>query len=541
MDPHKDTFNVFIVEDEIGVRRSLIGKIKWDELNIRLMGQAQNAEEAYEAIKVHPPDIILLDMRMPGMGGMAFLEILNKEFPLIKIIVLSGYSDFEYAKKAIVCGASDYLLKPIIKEELEKALQKVVDELGIRMKNRKEKIEQHILLNQSVPLLKRNLLNTMLQGSQMDTHNLLEKIELMDINLRFGHYALAIINVIDYEAVKSFYGKNTALVFFAIENVMAETIPHTIHFVGFKSEFRENEYICIHGFDDPSEIREVLAGIYQKVTDNIETYNKTKINVSISRPFDSIMSTHPYYLETSYLWQDKEISRIAFYDDIDFGDAGLLHLWNAEKSGLLMDNIKQNDRKAIVTQIQELFAEAGKQYGEERAKYRELAAQIYRAVEMNLPKMQLSVRGQSEYSLPRFHEWIDSFELKDDMKYGLIQLLDDIAEVCNTSNYETKNVIQQAREYMDRCFYESLTLESMALKYHMNRTYFSELFKQETGCSFKKYLIQIRIEKAKELLAEKDMKAVNVALLVGFNDPIYFSNVFKKYTGRTIKEFKENA
>lgn len=161
---------------------------------------------------------------------------------------------------------------------------------------------------------------------------------------------------------------------------------------------------------------------------------------------------------------------------------------------------------------------------------RGLIAHIYSGIEANLPEQ-----------LPPFDEWISSFSTRDDLKYGLIQLLDEIAERCSVTNGETKHVIQQAREYIDQNFYENLTLDVMAQKFNMNRTYFSDLFKQEVGDSFKRYLIQTRIRHAMDLLAKKEMKAVNVALIVGFNDPIYFSRVFKKYTGISVTEFKENA
>ncbi|MEK3917936.1 response regulator [Paenibacillus sp. FSL H7-0331] len=536
----RQKFNVFLVEDEIGVRRSLIGKINWDGLNLQLMGQAQNAEEAYEAFQVSSPDIVLLDMRMPGMGGMVFLEILNKQFPSIKIIVLSGYSNFEYAKQAIVCGASNYLLKPIIKEDLAEALKKVVHELEQTIKEKESKIEQQILLNQSKPLLKRAMLNKLLQGVHMNTNNILDKIEMLGINLNTEHYVLTILNVIDFEHLKLFYGKNMELIYFAIENVMEESISDSIHFVGFKSEFRENEYICLHGFNHKLHIRETLQNLYRNAVTNIETFNKIKVNISISRIFQDITETHKYYMETSYLWNDNKEFNIRFYDDIHSGESEMLHIWNPDKSHVLIERIKQDDKKGIVTVIQELFTDAEKQFGEATAKYKDLVAQIFRVIEENITQIKFSLREPLDYDLPLFQEWVSSFDSKEDLKYGLIQLLDEISVMFNTSNHKTKHIIQQAREYIDCCFYENLTLEMMAQKYHMNRTYFSDLFKQEIGCSFKKYLIQTRIEVAKELLAKKDMKAVNVALIVGFNDPNYFSNVFKKYTGRSITEFKNS-
>lgn len=544
MEQNTGKLGVYIVEDEIAVRRSLIGKIKWDELGIYLMGQAQNAEEAYAAFQTNRPDIILLDMRMPGMGGMAFLDILKAQFPQIKVIVLSGYSDFEYVKRALVCGASDYLLKPVIKEELEEALKKVVQELKSKQLQSKQEIEQHILLNQSIPLLRRNLLNTLLQGAYVDAQDVMDKIKMLDVSLDFPYYALVIINVIDYEQVKLFYGKNTSLVFFAIENVMVESMAYSRQFNGFKSEFRENEYVCIHGFDDLNRIKEVLEASYRQVIANMESYIKLRIRVSISKVYSSILDTPIHYTQTAFVSQDhyeQHQSSIAFVDDYRMNEMeALLHIWSREQIEQVVSSVNDNDQRGMIELVHELFVRAEATLGYALSEYRKLVSFIYQLLEENVQRLQLVWPDGTAYALPPYSEWVLAFHSAEELKYGLIKLLSELAELTNTSNMHTKKMIHQARAYIDRYYYENLTLDSLSQRYHMNRTYFSELFKQECGCSFKKYLIHVRIEKAKELLASQEMKAANVALLVGFKDPIYFSTVFKKHTGISIKEFKDN-
>jgi two-component system response regulator YesN len=127
MDTEKE-FRVLVVEDEIAVRRSLVGKLRKEGLSL-MIEEAQNAEEAYEIIRESPPEVIFLDMRMPGMGGMKFLEVLSCEFPNIKVVIISGFSDFEYAQQALRYGAVDYLLKPILKEDLHKTLATVIQKV----------------------------------------------------------------------------------------------------------------------------------------------------------------------------------------------------------------------------------------------------------------------------------------------------------------------------------------------------------------------------------------------------------------------------
>lgn len=544
MEQNTGKLSVYIVEDEIAVRRSLIGKIRWDELGIYLMGQAQNAEEAYAAFQTNQPDILLLDMRMPGMGGMAFLDILKTEFPQVKVVVLSGYSDFEYVRRAIVCGASDYLLKPVIKEDLEESLKKVIQELQSKRQQNKLEIEQHILLNQSIPLFRRNLLNTLLQGVYVDKQDVMDKIQMLDVRLDYPYYVLVIINVLDYEQVKLFYGKNTSLVFFSIENVMVESMGYSRQFNGFKSEFRENEYVCIHGFNDPDRIKEELEAQYRQVIANMESFIKLKIRVSISKVYSSILDTPTHYTQTAFVSQDhyeQHQSSIVFLDDYRMNEMeALLHIWSREQIEQFVMHVNGNDQRSMIELVNELFVRAEASLGYAIPEYRKLVSFIYQLLEEHVQRLQPVLPDGTAYALLPYSEWVLKFRTPEELKIGLITLLCELAELTNTRNMQTIQMIHQAKAYIDRYYYENLTLDLLAQRYHMNRTYFSELFKQECGCSFKKYLIHVRIEKAKELLANQEMKAANVAMLVGFKDPIYFSTVFKKHTGLTIKEFKDN-
>jgi DNA-binding NarL/FixJ family response regulator len=186
-------YSVLIVEDEPAVRRSLVNKIRWEEMGLAVTGTAQNAEEAYEIIKETPPDIILLDMRMPGMGGLAFLNILNREFPDIKIIILSGHSDFDYVRHALRCGASDYLLKPIVKEDLRAALDKVIGAIREERDQNRRSTRNQMLLNESLPLLRNMLLNKLLTGIQMDREAVLRRLRFLGVELQFPWYVVAVI------------------------------------------------------------------------------------------------------------------------------------------------------------------------------------------------------------------------------------------------------------------------------------------------------------------------------------------------------------
>lgn len=540
LDTGEKRIRVYIVEDEIAVRRSLKGKIPWGQRGLVFMGEAQNAEEALEAVKQDPPDIILLDMRMPGMGGQAFLDILNEEYPDIQVIILSGYSDFEYVQHALKCGAVDYLLKPIIKEELMASLFRAADVIESNRQQESKEVEQRMLLHQSIPLLKRSLLNSLLQGGHADPDDTIRKLALLNVHLNFPWYALAVVRIIDFDRIKTYYGHNSSLVFFALDNVMQETANDFGSFVGFKSELRENEYLCLLGFGEKDGARGKMEDFFERTRENIAKYNKVHIHITVSALFDSLGKLPRTYSQMIRNWyrHGDPSSGILFLDDTETAAADPGKCWDEEEIRTLVKLLEQQDVKGMTNLVKQLFVRVGQKYLDAMPVFRSLTADIYRAAEEEIRRLSGQDEGGSLDRLPACHEWMAECETPDELMFRLIHLLGELGEKYGEGG-GTKNVILQARKYIDRHFYEDITLDSLANRFYMNRTYFSELFSQETGCSFKKYLNQVRVEKAKELLLQQDMKAANVALLVGFNDPVYFSNVFKKYTGMTITEYVE--
>ena len=119
-------YKVFLIEDEIVIREALERMIPWNEYGFELVGKAKDGEIALPMIRKTKPDVLITDIKMPFMDGLTLSGIVKKEFPDIRIVIVSGYDDFEYAKKAIALGVDDYLLKPIAKAEFVNVLQKFI-------------------------------------------------------------------------------------------------------------------------------------------------------------------------------------------------------------------------------------------------------------------------------------------------------------------------------------------------------------------------------------------------------------------------------
>jgi two-component system response regulator YesN len=515
-------YRVLVVEDEIAVRRSLIGKLRKEGVSLAIQ-EAQNAEEAYELIQDSPPEIIFLDMRMPGMGGMKFLEVLSLEFPHIKVVVISGFSDFEYAQQAIRFGAEDYLLKPILKEDLHETLVAVVNKIQELSDKRIQEVKTNLIYNESLPLLRSSLLNKLLKGIHLRTEDISKRLTHLGVVLDSPLLILAVIRVIDYKNAVHFYLKDNKLLYFALENVISESVGDEYRFVGFNNEGKEDEFVSIFGFtsvDEISLITERLANIIRNVT----RFNKFQVDVAVSRSFSELHQMHQVYEEVSILWgKNKGIGVYLVEDNKELPLVQMQRQISSTQVNRLHSILEGGEIKEILPIVDDIFPD----------NFDILAADaIYRILEEYMKWKYTDVPDLAKRS------YLNGYEGKD----AVIKAITEVTQyVARRGESEPNDIIRKAKEYIDQYYYEDLTLEFISSKFFLNRTYFSELFSREAGEGFKKYVNRIRIDKAKKLLVSQNMKASAVAELVGFNDPVYFSIIFKKYTGMPPGEYRNTS
>lgn len=521
---------ILVVEDEIGVRRSLIGKLRGVELPIEISGEAENAEQALEMMKKDMPDIVLLDMRMPGMGGYRFLPILNEQFPKVRVIILSGYSDFEYVLQSLRNGAEDYLLKPVIKEDLEKALRKTIQSIRYELEQNSRNISNGMLLNQAVPLLKHQFMNRLLKPQS--AFQAAEKLGHLGISLDYPGYLMILVRILDYAKTKSRYLEEPELVFFVFENIVNDTLPNPIHC--FPHEHKEGEYVCLIGLPNtessPSEIADLKPRL-ECLLDNMRQFGKIQVQLLVTRMFQSLRSVGLAYRQA------------VEQADIAGAEAQVNYMGDNADSNWVTEVASELDLDSLVTAIEdrnvrELTGLIQALFDKWKSP-RQAAAVAYYALEQSLDKLFVDPESMRQRmpGLSRLLERVsDSVGLGKEMLVLAVQ----IGEAASKRNQgESRQMISQALKYIEQYYFEDITLESISKKFFLNRTYFSELFKNETGWTFKKYVNHIRTEKAKRLLVDHELRPSVVAELVGIKDPVYFTVLFKKMTGLPPGEYQK--
>ncbi|WP_226036084.1 response regulator transcription factor [Aquibacillus saliphilus] len=528
---------ILIVEDEIAVRRSLKGKIRrYEQCNFEIE-EAKNAEAAYEQLKKDIPDLIFLDMKMPGMGGMAFLEILRVEYPKVKVIVLSGYSDFQYVQKALQCGAMDYLLKPVIKEDLYKAISEVKRRIDQERMKVKSDVEDHQLLKRSTALLKDNLMNDLLYSDQKQATDLLKKLKMLGIEFNYDRYLIMNLYILNVDDMKSYFSSEGSLLYFGLENLIKESLVHSTQIVSFPSKVNHNELISIIGINEQNASREKNEQDSYTVIKNIRIYQNIKLQLINSELFSNLTELYSSYEKVSSVFQEsKKDSELLFVDDIFRSkDQSLLgDVWSVEEEKHLEHLLELGDAKMSAEFVQNHFSKLYHGAGETTVGSIALSSAMFKVFENYCQTQPL---GESSLTLSEF-----LLKYKDDLRVGLISVFSQVSGNPETgqSKKESKQILQEIQEYLQTNYYDNeISLDGLAKRYFINRSYLSEVFKTEFGVPFKKYLVQLRLEKAKDLLSEQRLKVSDVAYLVGFNDPDYFGSVFKKQVGMTASVFSD--
>jgi len=523
---------ILVVEDEIGVRRSLIGKLRGIDLPVEIAGEAENAEQALEMMEKEAPDIVLLDMRMPGMGGYRFLPILQRRFPSVRTIILSGYSDFEYVLQSLRSGAVDYLTKPVIKEELEKALQKTIRMIRAEQERSQRDIATGLLLNQAVPLLKHQIMNRLLKP--MSSQAAAEKLSRLGILLEFPRYAMFVVRIADYGNVKAQYMQDAGLVFFVFENIARDTLALPVYC--FPREGKEGEFVVLLGLassEAPSEQTAAWRQPIERLLGNLRQYGRFGARILVTPSFSGLQAAGVAYRQAEEHYKfvgDSEEDAILFLTD---GDKWM---WQAEESSgaafeALEDAIVGRNAKELQETIQSFF--------DKPVPAKHAAAALYYALDQTLDRLFVEPEPMRK-KMPELAKLLERTADAAELKAELLVLAVQIGEAASKRNQgESRQMIQQAQKYIDEYYFEEISLESLSKKFYLNRTYFSELFKNETGWTFKKYLNHVRVEKAKQLLVDHELRPSVVSELVGMKDPVYFTVLFKKLTGYPPGEYQK--
>lgn len=533
---------VFLVEDEFTVRERMKKNVEWEEYGFELVGEAGDGEMAYPMILETQPDIIITDIKMPFMDGLELSSLVKEAMPDIKIIILSGYDEFEYAKRAISIGITDYLLKPISAKKLIESMNKV--KCVIKEERKKAESLKAYLANEKENKngARKKFFNELVTCKQ-GMAELIERANALDIKLMASGYNILLLKILFQEATLGYYdevqGKLTEALRRWCEDEQSyilfnrETEGWAILLKQNRGECNKNEEEAVK---DIQEIMKEYATLSYCIGVGERVYRVSEIATA----FDKANKALSY----RYLLRDREViyySQLEAYSTtIEREEISITHL-----------DVSKFDEKTINdflrTGIKGQVAEFAKNYlksmgpGTDSFLFRQY---IMMDIYLNVVSFVEQLGYEKSYIVEKcgdIHQIKDVLQTIEKSEVYLENLLMTALSLRDEiSGKRYGNLLEEAKIYIELNYnQESISLNSVAEHVNISPSHFSAIFSQEIGQTFISYLTDIRMKKAKELLRCSSMKTLEVGFSVGYRDPHYFSYLFKKTQNCTPKEYRK--
>ena len=557
-----DMLKVFLVEDEVVIRNGIKNNIPWEREGFVFAGEASDGELAYPLILKEKPDILITDIKMPFMDGLELSRIVRRELPQIKIIILSGYNEFDYAKSAIDIGVTQYLLKPISSAKLLEA----VKEVGALIEKEREQdrvLEQYQReMNENLLLERQKLWNALI-ANELSTAELLEEGQKLGMDFTAPAYQVLLFKLMPRESSadascglpqSSSFGTGSAQ-----ENVDASrgliTLSERVAELaeGWEQVLTidrspEGWVFLIKG-ETEENVGERLAGCVQKLQALVAEYPEIEyfggIGTAVGRFRD---------IRTSYQEAGRAFAGRFFAEPnqvIRSEDVAKLHRGTEEKidiSGMRSRKeereradrfLKNGTLEEVGNFLEEYFLDIGEQNFQSLLYRQYMVMDLYFSVVDFLEELEIGAN-----SLPPecrdINETVAKSTSLQEMKRLVGDLFTEAMKLRDSNSMKRYNaVIEDARAFIRENYQrDDMSLNTVASQVNISPSYFSAIFSAQTGQTFVEYLTSVRLEKAKELLMCSNMRTAEIGYEVGYKDSHYFSYIFKKVVGCSPKEYK---
>lgn len=523
-------YSVFIADDEHIVLEGIRKKIDAEGSAFSLAGEATDGEIAFSMIQELKPDILITDIKMPFMDGLELSRLLKKIQPWIKIIILSGHDEFEYAKEAISIGVEDYILKPFTSDELKKSLEKVAHNIDKAKQEEKDITKLKAELESSAILVKNKFLTDLVLGS-CDTSTIFQSAKELDINLLSRYYKLAVSDLRDGkegDKEKSLDETKSALL------NLAKSSPQVISF--FISPTR---FVSIIKGSDKDELEEYSYNFAEAVSHIVSLQQSYIVITALSATVEHSSLIAKSYRDVVHVLEQSRFynkSRIVSADDIASSSDGILSL---QENDPLVERLKyaqKSEISAIISQYLELLKDNSDSF-------HVIASYLFVDVVMAVSKLAENLGGNIKTLMPEIltHSFVENAVQNPDIFEEETRKILETILTFRDSRIQGRygDVILKAKDYIQSNFKSQDTcLRVVAEAVNFSPNHFSTIFSQECGTTFIEYLTNVRIDEAKRLLRNTDMKGADIAYECGFSDPHYFSFIFKKTTGLSPREYK---
>lgn len=534
-------YSVFLVEDEIVIREGIKQLVAWEEYGFTFIGEASDGELAWPIIQKQKPDIVITDIRMPFMDGLELSKLIKKERPSTIVIILSGHDDFSYAREAIGIGVNQYLLKPLSKDQLVEVLLEVKKKKDEDLVQEQYKLQLANEVKEYLSSYRRGFFDALVSG-ELSMTALLGRAQKLGLDLVAEQY-----NIVLFLLEEAILHDNYSYMTEQIQNEISNAFSDNEHCVMFSAGMGVTAFLVKANKDKillyTQECIDSLTGICRSANDSIQWLAIAGQPVTrLSAVADCYKKTRKklFYNEGSIIAQPPDDKRSGFFSEsapVDFNpnemDASKMDSRVIEK---FLSNGLQEDVESFVEDYLKGFGSEGmksilfRQY---------IVLSIQFAVNAFLERLGIDKMGTGDNE-GRKKELISAMSSLEGTKAYVVHLFFEALRLRdNTVISRYQDLLKNAVAYMEENYANpDIGLNMVSQIANVTPTHFSTVFSQHMGKTFVEYLTELRMEKARELLRCTSDSSSEIAYKVGYNDPHYFSSLFKRINGCSPRDYR---
>ncbi|WP_036717946.1 response regulator [Paenibacillus harenae] len=521
-------YRVLIVDDEPEIRQGLQLKVDWEGLGLLIAAEASNGVEAMEILTGEAIDIVITDMNMPVMDGMTFLDACHDQYPSLRLIVITGYEDFQYAKAAVKNHARDYLLKPVARDELTMALTNVKQELDKERRSQDQAAMTEWRLSQYYAKMKEHFIVHLVKEELERISVVKDRARLFELDVwddrkvRFMTAGLKDAAAPEHPSERS--PDKFRLPFDIISRECAD--KHR----GFIQVFRDANYPGLMHFvmlENEALEREFTGALHQ----NVKTFMGFELRVGIGQAVTGFVQWKEGYITALLAWNlpnDRETGK----SRTPAGQAALPE----DTIKVLRRYLTRGELSKFSEAIRhELRGTIGSQ-----PRFVKVIFQLYLMLESVAHEQHIALDSREQLWLrPEMSLSLDTVEKAEPFLMRLAAKIERKREI--DSGEGDPSLIEAAQHFIDENYMYDLNLTMISEKFNYNSSYFSEMFKAKVGKTFIQYLTEARMNQAVRMLRTTTLSLWDIAELTGFSNASYFSSKFKRMHGLTPSEYRQQS
>jgi len=519
-------YKVIIADDENKVRQAIRMMVDWDRLG--LSGEeAANGNALLELAACVRPQIVVTDLRMPGLSGAELLQALRDLDEYLQVIVISGYDDYTYMKQAIVTRTVDYLLKPISKAQLNEALSKAILEFEKRQRVR--------VRDESAKLVLRDKILARVVEGQTFNHD--EFHYLTDTLPGQAAYTVAVIHIANYSRISKRFADDQSLMAFALSNLIAETVKPlgTV----FEQNGKQREWVVLIHKGAPADDEKRLLG---EVIRRLHEYLRVQAYIGVGGAYTSEEAISASYREAKLALEQSQFNTshaIADYRELNLSESKTGE-GDRQKFTLLGEAVERGQLTYIREFIEKwheahegvLIVNLGHIQSSAKRIWSELERLTDHAAETDKEAL-LKLAMQTREAL---REELQPDAIRDTLLAYVEQAGNLLVD--RTQLEADYSVIYEIRTFIGERLHEKITLQDLADKFYLSKESISRSYKKIFGINLFDHVLQLKIDRAKLMLNDARIKVREISDELGFTDESHFSKTFKKYTGFSPRAYR---